>query len=151
MFRIGLIWVYFPVIKDDTSTVRRAQREPQNAKSKGQTMSYYNGSRNKSLVFYAGICFTECEQSAAAYGEHVAAVEIDRSRLSIQTIAMTEDELQQAIDDQEWPCDRQRDIDAAIAAGYDAVKFADCDERGQMHDCIRILTQAAWDAAVSAA
>ena len=111
-------------------------------------MQYYNGSRNESLAFFTGICFTECEHSAAAYGNHIAAVEIDSSRLSIQTITMTDEEMQQAIDDQEWPCDRQKDIDAAIAAGYDAVKFADCDERGHAHDCIRILTQAAWDAAV---
>ena len=112
-------------------------------------MTYYNGSRNEALAFFSGICFTECEQSAATYGEHVAAVKIDRSRLSMQTITMTDDELEQAIDNQEWPCDRQRDIDAAIAAGYDAVQFADCDERGQTHGCVRILTQAAWNAAVS--
>ena len=124
------------------------QRETQT--TKGNTMSYYNGSRNESLAFFPGICFTECEQSAASYGPNVAAVAIDRSRLSVQTIVMTEEELQIAVDEQEWPCDRQRDIDAAIAAGYDAVAFSDCDERGQTHDCIRILTQAAWDAAVSA-
>ncbi len=113
-------------------------------------MTHYNGSRNETLAFYPGICFTECADAAAAYGEHIAAVEIDCSRLSVQVIAMTDDEMQDAIDNQEWPCDRQRDIDAAIAAGHDAVSFRDCDERGQAHDCIRILTQAAWDAAVAA-
>lgn len=112
-------------------------------------MTHYNGSRNESLAFFAGICFTDCEHSAAAYGPHVAAVEIDHNNLSVLTVTMTDDEMQQAIDDQEWPCDRQRDIDAAIAAGYNAVQFRDCDERGQTHNCIRILTQAAWDAAVT--
>lgn len=129
----------------------RHNADATNRAMKGKPMSYYNGSRNESLAFFPGICFTKCEQSAAAYGEHIAAVEIDRSRLLIQAITMTGDELQQAIDNQEWPCDRQRDIDAAIAAGHDAVQFTDCDERGQTHDCIRILTQAAWDAAVSVA
>lgn len=109
----------------------------------------YNGSRNADLGFYPAICFTESQSAAGAYGEYVAAVSIDRSKLNVMTVEMTAEEMREAIDDQEWPCDRQSDIDAAIAVGYDAVAYTDCDECGQEHDCIRILTQAAYDAAVS--
>ena len=109
----------------------------------------YNGSRNKTLAFYPAICFTCSESAAEAYGPHIAAVEIDRSKLTIKTVEMTAEEMREAIDEQEWPCDRKADITAAIAAGYDAVAYTDCDEHGQTHDCIRILTQAAYDAAVS--
>jgi hypothetical protein len=114
-------------------------------------MTMYNGSRNKELNFYPAICFTESESAARAYGSFLAEVEIDRSKLSVKTVEMTEDELRAAIDDQEWPCDRQADIDAAIADGYDAVAYVDCDECGQRHDCIRILTEDAFARCVEVA
>jgi hypothetical protein len=112
-------------------------------------MTMYNGSRNETLGFYPAICFTESESAASAYGQHLHTVEIDESKLNVMTVKMTEEEFRDAIDNQEWPCDRQSDIDAAIAAGYDAVAYTDCDERGQSHGCIRILTESAWVAAVS--
>jgi hypothetical protein len=110
----------------------------------------YHGSRNAELSFFPAICFTESQSAAAAYGPHVHCVEIDRGALNILSIEMTAEELRQAIDDQEWPCDRQRDIDKRIAEGYTAVQYTDCDERGQSHDCIRILTAEAFAAAVRA-
>ncbi len=115
--------------------------------AKGQAM--YHGSRNSELSFFPAICFTSCSHSAASYGSHLHAVEIDETALSIRTIEMSEEELRDAIDNQEWPCDRQSEIDTHIAAGYDAVRYSDVDECGQSHDCLRILTAAAFAAAVS--
>lgn len=111
-------------------------------------MTYYHGKRNTELNFRSGICFTSDRDAAAAYGPNVFEVEIDRSKLNIKTIEMTDEELRDAIDDQEWPCDRESDRQATIAAGYDAVEYQDVDERGQMHDCLRILTAEAFEAAV---
>ena len=108
----------------------------------------YHGSRNETIEFFPAICFTESQSAAAAYGSFVYEAEVDRSKLKIKTVEMTEEELRESIDDQEWPCDRAKDIAATIAAGYDAVAYQDCDERGQMHDCLRILTPEAWAAAV---
>lgn len=113
-------------------------------------MSMYNGSRNEALGFYPAICFTESESAAKAYGPYLHTVRIDESKLSVKTVEMTEEEFRDAIDSQEWPCDRQADIDAAIADGYDAVAYTDCDERGQVHGCIRILTAGAFARAVFA-
>ena len=109
----------------------------------------YHGSRHDSLSFFPAICFTADRDAAAAYGANVSEVTIDRSRLTIQTVEMTADELRAAIDDQEWPCDRTADIAAAIAEGYDAVAYVDCDEHGTTHDCLRILTADAFAAAVA--
>ena len=114
-------------------------------------MTHYHGSRHESLRFFPAICFTADRGSAANYGEHVHAVEIARDRLRVMAVEMTDDELREAIDDQEWPCDRDDDIAAAIADGYDAVAYVDVDERGAVHDCIRILTREAFLSAVSAA
>lgn len=111
-------------------------------------MTYYHGKRNTELNFRSGICFTSDRSSAAAYGPNVFEVEIDRSKLTIKTVEMTDEELREAIDDQEWPCDRESDRQAAIAAGYDAVEYQDVDERGQMHDCLRILTAEAFEVSV---
>ena len=108
----------------------------------------YHGSRSGSLGFFPAICFTESAEAAQSYGPHLHCREIDYSRLHIMRVAMTDEEFREAVDSQEWPCDRQRDIDAAIAAGYDAVAYTDCDERGQSHDCIRILTAEAFALAV---
>jgi hypothetical protein len=109
----------------------------------------YNGSRSENLEFYPAICFTDSRSSAAAYGQHIHSVSIDRSKLQIKTVEMTAEEMRAAIDDQEWPCDRAADIAATIAEGYDAVAYTDCDEHGQEHDCLRILTAAAFAAAVT--
>ena len=109
----------------------------------------YHGSNNGSFSFFPGICFTSSEFAAAVYGDNVTSVRIDRDALAVQTIDMTAAELRDAIDAQEWPCDRQRDIDAAIAAGFNAVAYTDCDAAGQTHDCLRLLTSAGFDAAVS--
>jgi len=106
----------------------------------------FHGSRNETLEFFPGICFTDSYISAATYGPHVHMVDIDRSKLRIKSIEMTEEQLREAIDDQEWPCDRDADIAATIAEGYDAVAYEDCDERGQTHDCLRLLTVEAFDA-----
>lgn len=65
------------------------------------------------------------------------------------SVEMTDEEMREAIDNQEWPCDRQADIYAAIADGYDAVAYVDCDEFGQEHDCLRILTAEAFAAVVA--
>lgn len=112
-------------------------------------MVMYHGSQNETLSFYPAICFTESESAAQAYGPYVHAVTIDRSKLVVNSIEMTDEEFRDAIDSQEWPCDRKSDIAATISAGYDAVTYTDCDERGQSHDCIRILTEDAFSAAVS--
>lgn len=117
--------------------------------NKGTEM--YHGSRNAELSFFPAICFTESESAASAYGPHIHSVEINRGALNILTVEMTSEEFREAIDNQEWPCDRQRDIDARIAEGYTAVAYTDCDENGQAHDCIRILTAEAFAAAVSVA
>jgi hypothetical protein len=109
----------------------------------------YHGSRNETLEFFPAICFTESQSAAAAYGPHLHTVVIDESKLNIMSVEMTDDELRDAIDDQEWPCDRQSDIDAAIEAGYDAVAYTDCDERGQSHGCLRILTADAFARSVT--
>lgn len=111
-------------------------------------MTMYNGSRNAELKFYPAICFTESEESAQAYGMHVHAVDIDSSLLNVMAVKMTDEEMRAAIDEQRWPCDCQSDIDSAIAAGYDAVAYTDCDERGYAHDCLRILTAEAFARAV---
>lgn len=108
----------------------------------------YHGSRNSELSFFPAICFTACSRSAAAYGPHVHSVEIDETALSILSIEMDDEQLRDAIDNQEWPCDRQADIDARIAEGYTAVSYSDVDECGQTHDCLRILTADAFAAAV---
>ena len=114
-------------------------------------MTMHHGSRNSTLEFYPGICFTASKSAAETYGNHLHTVSIDRSKLSVMTVEMDADELRDAIDNQEWPCDRNSEIESAIAAGYDAVEYTDCDERGQTHDCLRILTAAAFAAAVSPA
>ena len=114
-----------------------------------EMMMMHNGSRNATLGFYPAICFTESESAARAYGPHLHSVEIDRDKLNVMTVEMTEEEFRDAIDNQEWPCDRQADIDAAIAAGYDAVAYTDCDECGQSHGCVRILTADAFAKSVS--
>ena len=106
----------------------------------------FHGSRNMTLEFFPAICFTDSYTSAAAYGPHVHMVDVDRSKLRIKTIEMTEEQLRLAIDDQEWPCDRAKDIAATIAEGYDAVAYQDCDQDGQTHDCLRLLTAEAFDA-----
>lgn len=111
--------------------------------------TYYHGSRSETLEFYAGICLTQCDASASAYGEHLHEVDIDISRLNILRVDMTDDELREAIDSQEWPCDTYDEIDAAIDAGYDAVAYTDVDERGRLHDCLRILTEDAFSAIAS--
>lgn len=104
----------------------------------------YHGTRQSNLEFYPAICFTIDETSAAAYGHHVHEVDIDDSHLTILDVEMDEAELRYAIDNQEWPCDQQADIDKHIAEGYTAVRYIDVDENGQMHDCIRILTRQAY-------
>lgn len=109
------------------------------------TKTMYNGSRNAELSFYPAVCFTDSESAASAYGPHLHAVKINRSSLNILTVEMTRDELREAIDNQEWPCDRAADIEKRIAEGYTAVAYTDCDENGQEHSCIRILTQEAFD------
>lgn len=111
----------------------------------------YHGSRNAELSFFPAICFTESESAASAYGPHLHTVEINRSVLNILTVEMTREEFREAIDNQEWPCDRAADIAKRIAEGYTAVAYTDCDENGQAHDCIRILTAEAFSAAVSVA
>ena len=108
----------------------------------------YHGSQNSELNFFSGICFTESAESAAAYGGNVTSVSIDETALRILRIEMSDVELRDAIGNQEWPCDRQRDIDAAIAAGHTAVAYTDCDENGRQHNCLRILTSDAFAAAV---
>jgi len=108
----------------------------------------YNGSMNETLSFYSGICFTDSCDSAAAYGDYVSEVEIDTEQLNILHVEMTDEEMRNAIDDQEWPCDRQSDRDAAVAQGYDAVSYSDCDERGATHDCLRILSIEAFSRSV---
>ena len=107
----------------------------------------YHGSQNSELNFFSGICFTESAESAAAYGD-VTSVSIDETALRILRIEMSDVELRDAIDNQEWPCDRQRDIDAAVAAGHTAVAYTDCDENGRQHNCLRILTSDAFADAV---
>ena len=111
-------------------------------------MSYYHGKRSTELTFRSGICFTSDRYSAATYGPNVFEAEIDRSKLKIETVEMTDEELREAMDDQEWPCDREFEREATIAAGYDAVEYQDVDERGQVHDCLRILTAEAFEASV---
>jgi hypothetical protein len=122
--------------------------QPSRAANINTGKAMYHGSRNESFSFFPAICFTESQSAAAAYGGNVTEVEIDRSKLNILAIEMTAEELRDAIDSQEWPCDRQRDIDARIAEGYTAVAYTDCDENGQAHDCIRILAAEAFAAAV---
>jgi hypothetical protein len=112
-------------------------------------MNMYHGSRNAEFGFFPAICFTSSESVASAYGSHVTAVTIDSSKLTVLVVEMAADELRSAIDNQEWPCDRNSDIAARIAEGYTAVRYVDCDERGQSHDCIRVLTAEAFAAAVS--
>jgi hypothetical protein len=111
-----------------------------------ETMTYYHGTRSSELTFRPAICFTSYESNAAAYGDNVFAVEIDRSKLNVCKIEMTDEELREAIDDQEWPCDRASDVERYIADGYDAVEYLDVDQYGDTHDCIRILTQRGWEA-----
>lgn len=110
----------------------------------------YNGSRNAELNFYPAICFTESESAAQAYGPHLHTVMIDESLLNVMSVEMTDEEMREAIDNQDWPCDTQKGIEAAIAAGYDAVAYTDCDERGQAHGCLRILTAEAFAKSVVA-
>ena len=108
----------------------------------------HHGSKNSKLEFFPGICFTESAESAAAYGGNVTSVSIDETALRILRIEMSDVELRDAIDNQEWPCNRQRDIDTAVAAGHTAVAYTDCDENGRQHNCLRILTSDAFAAAV---
>ena len=108
----------------------------------------YHGNRGK-FGFFPAICFTASESAAAAYGDTITEVEIDRSKLNILVIEMDDAEMREAIDNQEWPCDRDSDIAARIAEGYTAVAYVDCDERGQQHDCLRVLTVDAFADAVS--
>jgi hypothetical protein len=89
----------------------------------------HHGSQNSKLEFFPGICFTESAESAAAYGGNVTSVSIDETALRILRVEMSDVELRDAIDNQEWPCDRQRDIDAAVAAGHTAVAYTDCDRK----------------------
>ena len=109
----------------------------------------YHGTQSNELNFFPAICFTESQSAASAYGPNVFQVAIDRSKLNILVVEITAEEMREAIDNQEWPCDRQADINARIAEGYDAVSYVDCDERGQEHDCLRILTESAYRAAVT--
>ena len=106
--------------------------------------THYHGSRNDSLVFFPGICFTVSESSAAQYGQYVHGVAIDVSKLRVKRIEMTTEEMRIAIDSQKWPCDTRKEITSTIADGYDAVSYLDCDAAGQMHDCIRVLTSDAF-------
>ena len=112
--------------------------------------THYHGSRNASLVFFSGICFTESESSAAQYGQYVHGVTINATKLRVKRIEMTAEEMRIAIDSQKWPCDSRKEIAATIADGYDAVSYVDCDASGRTHDCIRILTDEAYSAAVVA-
>jgi len=111
----------------------------------------YHGSRDATLDYYPAICLTDDRESAEAYGEHLHTVTVDRSALCILKISMTREELREAIDDNEWPCDRDADIARYVADGYDAVEYMDVDQYGGMHTCLRILTAAAWQSAVEVA
>lgn len=108
----------------------------------------YHGSRNSELNFFPGVCFTSETSAATVYGHHVHEVEVDTAALTIRSFEFSDEELRERIDEQEWPCDRQSEIDSLVEQGYDAVAYTDVDADGCEHDCIRILTQAAWDAAV---
>lgn len=104
----------------------------------------YHGSRNETIEFFPAICLTSSRDSAESYGDYLHEVEVDESQLTVLVVEMTDAELREAIDSQEWPCDRDSEIESAIASGHDAVSYRDVDEDGTMHDCIRILTADAW-------
>ena len=110
-------------------------------------MIMYHGSRQPSPEFVPGFCLTEDADAAFRYGRHVTQYDLDESRLTVKTIEMTDAEMRTAIDDQEWPCDRAKDIAATIAEGYDAVRYLDCDENGRTHSCLRILTSVVFEGA----
>jgi hypothetical protein len=109
----------------------------------------HHGSRNAELSFFPAICFTESESAASAYGPYLHSVDINRSALNILTVEMTGEAFREAIDSQEWPCDRDAEIVQKIAEGYTAVAYTDCDENGTSHDCMRILTPEAFAEAVT--
>lgn len=108
----------------------------------------YHGSREE-FKFFPAICFTDSFDSASSYGDTITEVEIDESKLSILEIELSSEQIRECWDDNEWPCDRQKDVEQRIAEGYGAVRYSDADESGCEHDCIRILTADAFAKAVT--
>jgi hypothetical protein len=108
--------------------------------------TYYHGSQGDFRTF-PGICFTSDDGSAQSYGGILTTIEIDLDELSVKHIELSDDDVRECLDENEWPCDRQSQIDTLIKQGVDAITYRDADESGDTHNCLRLLSAKALTAA----
>jgi hypothetical protein len=99
-------------------------------------MELYHGSHcNETLVIHLGLCLTDSQRSAEAYGQHLHTVEIDMSSLRVEDVEGYDR------DDNEAPGDR--DISEWADSGIDVICYDDEDEFGRQHACWRLVSNKA--------
>ena len=95
---------------------------------------YYHGSHNGNTTMHHGICLTDDYDVACVYaGKHGAVVEVEMnlSGLSVATMDAYDH------DENDAPGDDGNNH------GADVLEYEDEDERGTVHDTIRLMTDAA--------
>ena len=107
-----------------------------------------------------GLCLVESAQvgvidesmldCAAAYGRERSSRHFMVHRLDLAAddlvVEDAEVDLRAALDGEGFPGDRQEEIDAYLARGVDAIRFADADPRGVAHTTLRLFSHRALQA-----
>lgn len=123
-------------------------------------MQLAHGTDRDHLVIHPGLCLVVSDTDeavideavlarAAAYGRersgdfHVHRILADLDGLVIEDVEV---DLRAALDGEGFPGDRQSEIDAYLARGVDAVRFADADPRGVAHETLRLFSARALEA-----
>ena len=104
-------------------------------------MTLYHGTSKASWQPHQGACLTTSREIAAQYGRLIVAVEVELGELTTDDRTADVDR-----DEQSWPGDTQRSLDALAAAGLDLVTYDDETPTGREHLCYRLVSPAAVQA-----
>jgi hypothetical protein len=102
-------------------------------------MQLYHGSHNGSLVAHEGLCLTSRVESAEHYAQRDG---------SVYSVQIADDLVIEDCPGYDWetdhtPADKLAYRAAAAARGVDVLRYMDADERGNQHDCYRLVSDKA--------
>lgn len=108
--------------------------------------TFFHGTRTGAFALHTGLCVTTDAAAAHRYGRNgiVAELEIDTDSLRILSVDVSRED----IDANNWPGDTAASDAEIVAAGYDAVTYADMDCDGNTHPTLRLLSPTAVAAVV---
>lgn len=100
-------------------------------------MTFYHGAYDLGHTAHEGICLTDDESVAAAYGRNIYSAEMDMRSLRVEACEGYDH------DEDDAPADHAAFRAAAATRGVDVLTYEDEDQMGRVFTCYRLISERA--------